>query len=231
MQNKLLSFLILAVLVFFTGCATTKISLKPEFWQTKDARIGVAVTKAPRGKTYKSGSQGLLDIVVNNALAGSLESSLQKADAANFAKSSDELIRKLAQKGISAKKIDEPIDLSDFAKFKSKGPGEFSHYDFRHLAQEHKIDQLVLFSIDRMGTVRSYYGMLPLGAPKPFCEATGRLINLENNEIMWLYTMGNAESIVPVEGPWDQAPRFPNVNMALQKAIDSAAQKLVNKFE
>ena len=124
----------------------------------------------------------------------------------------------------------DPIDQTKLEKYKTDAAGKFTKVDFKPIAAKYGINQLVLLTIDRIGTIRPYYGFIPLGSPAGLCQANGQLINLGNNELLWLYTMSDKESQIPVDGEWNQSPDYPNVDKAVQKAIKNAITVIRNDF-
>ncbi len=61
--------------------------------------------------------------------------------------------------------IEEPIDTESSRKF-TEGSGDgVALRDYRPLARKYKADKLLLVSATSLGTVRSYYGFLPLTPP------------------------------------------------------------------
>jgi hypothetical protein len=108
--------------------------------------------------------------------------------------------------------------------------GEFFDKDLRTLAEKESIDLLLLLSVNRFGTIRSYYGFVPLGSPQGLCQDSGRLIDLRTNQLMWRTTAAEKDSMVPAAGAWDQPPDYPNLTAAIQNAIANAQSFLFNDF-
>ena len=219
----------LVLILSLSGCETTpkKIPLDPSFSKSKEVRIGVALVKYPVGGFYKSGPQGLLDLLINTSLAGGLDAYLQKINPNEFDEVQNDYVKKLQDHGFSVKRIDDRIDLEQFPKSKAN---DLFEYDLRSLSSKYDIDFLLLVTVQRFGTLRPYYGFIPTGDPKGLFQAAGQLINLKNNELEWQVFMGENNSIMAVDGQWEQPPDYPNVTSAIQRAEKNAEFFLETQF-
>jgi hypothetical protein len=88
---------------------------------------------------------------------------------------------------------------------------------------------LILFDIKKYGTLRDYYGFIPLGDPLGLFMVNGMLINLEDNEYFWLVKMEEEESTQPVKGEWDEEPDYPNLTQAINRAM-MYSQEFLEKY-
>jgi len=208
----------LVAAALLSGCAPARVAVKPEFWQKRDVKIGVALAPTPQAAAHKAGAQGLLDMAINAGMAGDLTTSLGKFDASAFASVREEFLAELGQRGMSAKPIAEPIALDTLPDAKVEAEG-WHKKDFGPLGQKEGVDLVVLLSVRRLGTLRSYYGFIPLGAPKGFFEVEGVMVEAKTNKILWNVRSEEPVSMVEVADPWDQAPDFPNVSAALATAL------------
>ncbi len=102
--------------------------------------------------------------------------------------------------------------------------------DVRALAQREDLDVLLLVSVRRFGTIRPYYGFIPLGAPKGFFEVVGQMVDLKTNQLLWQTVIKEADAQVAVAEPWDQPPEFPNVDAAILQAIENGKAFLLKEF-
>jgi hypothetical protein len=224
-----LILLLFAVLVI--GCGASNIALKPDFWQSTNQTVGVAIVKPPIPAAHRAGAQGLLDMAITSAMAGSLESHLQKMDLNAFSEIADTFATKLISRGIKAKRIADPIDLLTLPNYAASGSsGKVAEKDFRQLSKQEGIDMLILLSIERCGTLRSYYGFIALGSPKAFCLTKGQMVNLSSNTLEWSDEMEEDKATVEVLDEWDQSPDFPNVTKAFQSALQQGKRSLEAQF-
>jgi len=202
--------------------------LKPTFWQETEAKIGIAVAAFPPALLHKQGSQGLLDMAITEAVSGDLKTYLKQLDLSDFT-DVDGFIQEFEEKGFVTKKITQQINSELFPEYTAPSSGKYSKIDFRGLAAKEDIDLLLLLSVERVGTIRSYYGFIPLSKPKAFCHAKGQLVELKSNQIIWMYNMNEAESTIEVIGEWDMPPDYPDLSKAMKRALANAKEILADK--
>lgn len=84
-KNIQIIFVLLAAFII-TGCVTNRpnIANDQSVYTQSSKRIGVAQTITPVPYTHKAGAQGLLDIAINNAVAGGLSEHLQTVNLDNL---------------------------------------------------------------------------------------------------------------------------------------------------
>ena len=219
------------------GCVgmLPKVDVDPAFWSNKDQVIGVAVAKLPVPKTTKAGSQGLLDIAINDANSSDLDKHLASLDIGGIDQTVDKFIEYLNGKNIQAKKIDEKIDLETLPELadtseESNGKTKFhAARDFRALKEKYNVDKLLLINVGRVGTWRTYYGFIPTSDPVGSSYISGQIINLSNNELEWSQF---ANQNVPNSEPeWDVPPNFPGLTKATMSAYEQTQQMLLNTFK
>jgi hypothetical protein len=220
-----------AVLIMgLVGCAPARMSLKPSFWKETQHKVGVATLAAPKLAAYRTGGQGLLDMAINSAMAGSLEAHLQSMDANKFATVADQYVEKLNERGLNARRLSQTVNPLVLQPFASESSGDFAERDMRPLAGKEDIDMLILLSLQQCGTTRNYYGFIPLGPPQALCVSKGEMIDLKTNQIAWRAYPELNDTILPVEGEWDQAPDYRNVTRAVDKAMSQAQVFLLEEF-
>jgi hypothetical protein len=56
------------------------------------------------------------------------------------------------------------------------------------------------------------------------------MLETKSNQILWQVTSEEVASTVEVADPWDQAPDFPNVTSALQKAVENGKGYLRTEY-
>jgi hypothetical protein len=104
----------------------------------------------------------------------------------------------------------------------------FATRDFTSLKAKYGIDQLVVLEVQAAGTIRSYYGFIPTGAPQGYFSCRGSLIDLSNNKLLW--TAVGVQS-VPIDTPWDQpSESYPNVTTAFYRALEGAKTMMVENL-
>ena len=235
-MKHLLKLVVLSVsLALLSGCVTItpNFSATQEFWGDKDGKVvGVAIAKTPIPAAYKQGNQGLLDVAINSAMATDLEAHLVKLEVLRIDKLADEVSMYLRNKGFLVKRIKSPIDASALKAFEKgeNAPANayFPKLDYRPLKAEVGIDKLVVLSLNQLGTIRSYYGFVPLNAPSGISSVSGQAINLSSNRLEWNHAV---TQVVPnTEGEWDVPPDYPSLTKAVYTAYDRSRTMLYQQF-
>jgi hypothetical protein len=223
-MKKLLALVPLALAL--VGCSQPNVPLKQSFWKNHQQHVAVTTNKVPKAGLYKEGAQGLLDMAINDADSTGFRHYLESYKLNNL---SSELrtnfVKGLKKHNIKAKRVaridTEKLDDSGLNKT------QYAIKDYRPLAIKIGPEKLLIVSINAAGATRKYYGFIPLGAPKAFCNLEGHLVNLNNDKILWRYT---AKVYVPIQGNWDQPPRYPNFTAALNQAVELAKQEVTDNF-
>jgi len=211
--------------VLASACVPRRVPLDPEFLKNPSHKVGVALTEHPVLAAHRVGAQGLLDMAVNAAVDGNLESHLKTIDTSKLHGLVDEYVGRLTQRGLQARRL----DTQRLQRFKTLGHDQPSASEMKALAQEENVDSVLLITT-LCGTIRPYYGFIPLKAPSAYCALTGRLIDLTSKRVEWVGVLHGEEASVPVKGEWDQAPDFPNLTAAVHKAIAQAHDYLLADF-
>lgn len=219
MKRVVLSLLLVSMAVL-TGCATQgPVALDKSYWVNKPESVGVIIAKTPPVGSHKRGAQGLLDMAINNAMAGGIDKHLNSLKLDEFREAGHVIANHFSSQGVPAKFIEEEIDLSTVSKVK-KAPTGTAPLDFASLKSKYGVDQLVVLEVLAAGTIRSYYGFIPLTAPQGYFMCKGTLVNLQDNKILWL---GTGTKEVVVDEPWDQeATAYPHVTGAFYQAMEGA---------
>ncbi len=182
----------IAILIYLiSGCATN-VPLNPMFLEEENKVVGIALVDFPSVAAHKYGDGGVLDILVNEALAIPLQQYLNQYDISTFAEVQDKMQIKLETMNMDVIKINELINVRELPEIEGSNDTDYSS-----LKEQYNIDYLLLISIHRIGTIRKYaLGVMPQGSPDAICQANGQLINLDTNEVYWKYNMGEGESVV-----------------------------------
>jgi hypothetical protein len=225
-MRRIIAALMLLSTLVFAGCATVQgpIHLDQSYWSHKPQSLGVVIVKLPKPGTMKVGAQGLLDVAINGAMADSLTKHLNSLSMDDFREAGQVITAHFARHGVPAKFIQEELDVSSLPKVKKTENG-FARIDYTGLKEKYGVEQLVVLQVNAAGTIRSYYGFIPLGAPQGYFSCTGSLVDLTNNKLLW--TAGGVQQI-PIEEPWDQASdSYPHVTSAFYRALETAKTTMV----
>lgn len=171
------------------------------------------------------GAQGLLDYAINQSNAKSLISYLETMEIPRLKAVANEFAEQLQARGFKVKVLETPLDLEKMAKFSGGGSKEISYAakDFRKL-QTDDMSRLIVISVARVGTTRTYHAFIPMGPPQADIAITGQMVNLETNQILWHQV---TERVLGIPEPWDQSPSFDNVG----KSVMANAEQGIEDFE
>src|SRR5512133_3110232 len=231
-QRRRIAFAALGAALITSACAPSRLTVKPEFWQDRQARIGVVLTRHPDAGAHKVGAQGLLDMAINAGMAADLKSHLQKVDVGEFDGIRERFAQELGSRGMNAVALPGYLDPSTYPERGEDAPQIENAYD-RNLAAlraEQKLDAVVLLQVRRYGTIRSYYGFIPLGAPQGFFEVKGQMVDLKTGALLWQTQIPENQATVPASGEWDQPPDYPNLTAALRAAMANGSEFLRKEF-
>ncbi|MDB5984374.1 MAG: hypothetical protein JWQ69_5389, partial [Pseudomonas sp.] len=115
-STSLLASLLLLTSIL-TGCAAVvqkPIPLDQTFWSAKEQTIGVAITKLPPPELVLTGTQGLLDVLVNKGVNSSLSQQVSQWELKDFDSLPDEIVAKLVAKGYKAKRVPGSLDMAAY---------------------------------------------------------------------------------------------------------------------
>lgn len=227
-RNVWVAILILLV-AMASGCASMgPVSLQSNFWQDKQARIGVVVLDQPVPKAYRSGGQGVLDQGINEVANHTLDTYLSTLRVADYERFCNEFIEGIVNKGINVQRIGIPLIANELEEFTDGSlDGSCDTKDYRAYIQKAGVDKLIIISMPIIGTTRPYYGFIPLGPPKGFCMLGGKMIEAKTNKILW---QNYITSIVPPSSNWDTPPNFPEITEKVLEAYNMSQQRVRNSF-
>jgi len=219
---------VLVSVALLSGCATgyKPIQLDASFWQDRQSVIGVVTEKIPDPAAQMTGGQGLIDVAINQGNAGPMVDQLKRLDVKRAAAISENLAKGLSGRGIKVNKL-ATIDVTKYPEFKPEVNRElYASRNFQELKGQ-GIDRLLLVSVVNIGTVRPYYGFIPMGPPRAAFTVKGQLVDLKDNKLLW-YNTHSATAVIAE--PWDQAPDFPNISAAVLKNLSDGAALFERSF-
>ncbi len=224
-QTILLIFLSTLIL---GGCVSIQkpVSLDTSNWGKNDTKIAILVNRLPTGYTYKAGSQGLLDIAINNATASDLTKHLESLDFSEFYVIRKEINDILSQKGVNTNLLDANYYLPELSKFDKEG--NYATLDYSSLKSSLGVDQLLIIDVYQLGTTRNYYGFIPISAPMAIFSGTGQLINLSNNKILWHHKVSITNA---VNGNWDEPTTYPGLTNAIYQTLNQGKSQLITPLK
>ncbi|MBI5523065.1 MAG: hypothetical protein HY910_10580 [Desulfarculus sp.] len=201
--------------------------LQDNFWQDRQAKIGVLVMNPAAPRAMRTGDQRLLDLAINELANNSLESHLTKLRVDDHEKFCTDFIEGLVSKGMNVQRVSLPLDVNSLSEFEAPLDGSCETKDYRPYIQEAGVDKLIILSLPAMGTTRPYYGFVPLGPPKAICMFGGKMIEAKTNKLLWSYFY---TSILAIPGNWDNPPQFPEVTARVFEAVNISRESVKKSF-
>jgi len=212
------------------SCAS-RIPVSQNFWQHRNAKVAVAVSTATnQGYFYKEGNQGLLDIAINSAVTNGPNKALKNVKPDSFRQIKGQFAAELKKRGINAVEVKDDLKIKDFPKLQGGAPGDPGK-DYSRVLDAYQADYLVVLNLNGYGSIRQYYGFLPLNSPSGYANATGFMVKRGESKPLWYTGIGlQNRSMAPVRGPWDQGPEFKNLIEATHQAISNSRTNLAGDF-
>ena len=198
--------------------------VQKEFWQAKDARIGVGMTETPSVGAYTQVYDSTVqswqiqdwDMKMPKELIEKANADAAPMAAVLFGSMRKKLVRRLQELGFT-----NVVEIPDVVP---------APKDYRPLKEKYSVDMLVLLTIDGWGTLRSVPQNLP---EEPafiyaFMYATTRIIRLDDNHLFGTYHLPYAHtSDYLIIG---KAPNFVELAPSLNKVISLEGSKIVAHF-
>lgn len=226
-MKKILSrvFTCSALFLLLSACATSpNVKLDPDFWQQTQS-VKVSNDHIDHAGLYHMGSQGLLDVAISDIATDTFSKYLKTYSLKKLYSIRPEFVRRLKNHHLRTEAF-PTIDVDKLPWTNLKGE-QFSNRNFSEFSAKIGKSKLMVVSVNMVGAMRSYYGFIPLGAPKAVCILEGRLLNAKTNRILWRYT---SKVVIPVNGKWDQPPHYPNFTHSLDRAIQLSRTQLIDNF-
>lgn len=214
-----------------TGCASLKpMDLQPEFWQqANNKKVAVVVFELPKPGNAKVGSQGLLDLAINAAVSNKFDSFMSNLQFEPYSVLAEDIEKEFDQRGFDATiiKVDaKTLPVLEKTPEQKKNPAIFRE-NLAAVPEFKDKDFVFMISSTQVGTVRSYYSVVPTSAPQGIYNGMARLVEVKTNEIKWWKPIN---IVKPVNGEWDQPPSYPNVTQAVDQAIEASKKEYKNQF-
>ncbi|MDH5424326.1 MAG: hypothetical protein OEY29_04970 [Gammaproteobacteria bacterium] len=217
----------LFIIFTLSGCGATTpaISVKPS-WDNNTRIVGIISTNIPPASAYKNDKYNQLSPSVNSQ-PNDLEQHLQNLQPPDITSITDKISRYLKSKGMHVKRLSSHQVLQQLRKMDAKA-GNGSKADYRPLKLIHGIDKLIVIRVEHIGSIRPYYGFVPLAEPKGFSHLSGYMINLDNNQHEWKHSVMQQVECTPAAA--DPAAEFAGLKKAVHMAFDQSKNSLFEHF-
>lgn len=169
---------------------------------------------------YKEGQQGVLDFLISSAVTEEVTENIKKINV-------NEIIEQHYFKPFesafltkSFKVVKACEKLKKNALVKHDGDqGKCAEFNFKNLKTSYNTDYALVLEPKLFGTMRKYYGFIPLGSPKGYADFKVYLVRLEDNAVLGYY---NAEAKIEVKGDWDTPPHYAELVKSVKTALATA---------
>lgn len=202
--------------VFFLGLLSgcdPNIPLNNSFWKDHKQKVMVALVQPAKPGFATSGDQGLFDIIVNNITNHTIANYLASINVDWYRGYQADFVHRLSERHIKA---------LAYRPYLSSSITNYSVY-----SKTISGNKLLVINLISLGVTRNFIAIIPTNLPQVFCVLSGQLIDLKTKAILWRYT---SQSILDIPRPWHQPPNYPNVTIALKKAVRLSTQDLLNNF-
>lgn len=212
---------IAAGFMLLQACSTVPTANQKQVWAQAGKSVAIVVEPLPNTSAYKAGNQGLLDLAINSAVSGKLDSAVKAFKPNGFDTLASEFEKNLIARGLKAAIVQEDIEaLPKFTKPADQPRGVQSFKQKIAASTTLSAHDYVLFvDTQQVGTIRSYYSVVPTSPPSGHYVGKGYLIDTRTNEIKWTQTITTNQAAV---GKWDVPPNYTAVMQAIQGAVNQA---------
>ncbi len=228
MKNIRLFAAILSLAVL-SGCASRIVEMPDNYWEKESVEtVVVAFVKPPQMSASRYGAQGLLDVVINEAITDSVENHIETLNYEKLEGHQPRIAEILKAKGakdvIILNKYFDVSDANELPEADQKD-GHFN-YDLSKLREKHSASHMLVIQVRNAGTVRNYYGFIPLGDPRGYVDGEVTLVRLSDNKIQ----MRNpvlVEIEIPDDVDWDDEENgYPAITKVVHSALDQAGHQV-----
>jgi len=221
--KKIALFTVLSgLLVSATGCSN---NIKPpsSFVQDGGKIALIWSSQLEHGVHRKEGAQGLIDVMVNEALKGGLPDHVEKIKVAPLAEHYylDPYGKKLHSEGFEVNVLKLPIEKAKLRQgnYKQNKKNKKSQFDLIPFGKQHNVKYALHLDISSFGSVQDYFGFIPTGGPKGNTQIKLTLIDTEDNSIIARF---NADITENPDGNWDTPPTYSVMTEAILGSFEKA---------
>ena len=184
------------------------------------------------------GTQGLLDIAINAAMAADLKDALEKINVDAlvekhffkvFTPAFDEVGFVIKNDPVAYclelnKNCTNQVGLLDTELLGAYEFPQFRNiYDFKSLINKLDVDYLLVVAVELVGTGRSYFSMVPTSPPKGVAVVFSYLIERKTGSVISQHLASVTEDS---KGEWDQPPEYDNLMQAARDSLEIAMDEI-----
>lgn len=220
---------LLGLVVLLAGCAAPQqsfVNLPDDYFSSGKGSIGVVSTSVPAPDTYFPGANCLLCYATASVANNSMTSAVRQWSTDDLKNLKEEVAALLRAQGQTVVVINEPIKVADLPARNTPEAGS-ALKDFTTVKAPTKLDRLMVIEYRSLGAVRNYSAYIPTGAPRATFEAHAYIVDLNTHKFE-LYDMISRDQ--PVQGEWDESPKFPGLTNAYFTAIEEGKDAIKRPF-
>ncbi|MFN3015419.1 cytidine deaminase [Vibrio coralliilyticus] len=215
--------------LFLSGCVSQKaMDIPVNFWETGgEKNIAIAFVQPPEMNAHRMGGQGLLDMAINEIVTDSVESHIHTLSHDKFELSKSAIAQQIERRGGRSEVLPEYYKASDATKLpKAQQKDGFFGYDLTELQEQYSASHLLVIQVLASGTIRDYYGFIPLSQPRGYVYAQVKLVDLSNNKIVMDHQI-NEQVALPENVDWDDPDNgYPEITKVVHLALEQAGKRL-----
>lgn len=221
LKVELMKFLLkkiphLSLLFLFIGCSAQRENrtILASRIQNKNVIMTHALKK-DEAEFYKEGQQGLIDILISDAITDSISQGIKNTKATPLIEEHyySPFKSALESRSVRTTRLSVPLKI-DHLKHHSKNDSKYALYDFTHL--RNKGNYALVLTVSNFGVYRTYYGFIPTSSPYGYADLDISLVNLQDNSLEAYY---KADIKVPVIGEWDSPPQYTQLKQSIKNAL------------
>jgi hypothetical protein len=228
-MKQLSRLVLVAIIVFVSGCAVTPqtpLALNKQVIQSKNDRIGIAMTALPKIDTHFPGANCLLCLLAANAANKTLTEHTHSLPYDTLPELPKEVASLLEKQGADVYLIEDELKLDDLNSSNSEGEN-VAVKDFSPFKEKYNIAKLLVIDIKQLGFVRTYSSYFPTSDPKGTIQGNGYIVDLTSNKYDWYLPVTVTKS---AENNWDEPSDFPDLTNAYFQTIEIGKDKFLKPF-
>lgn len=212
-----------------SGCVSQKaMDIPANFWETGgEKNIAIAFVQPPEMYAHRMGGEGLLDLAINEIVTDSVETHIQTLTHDKFELSKSAIVQLIEKRGGSSEVLPEYYKATDANKLPDEQHKDgYFNYDLTGLKEQYSASHLLVVQVLASGTIRDYYGFIPLSEPRGYVYAHVTLVDLLDNKIVMEHQI-NEQVLLPEDVEWDDPDNgFPEITKVVHLALEKAAKRI-----
>jgi len=223
--------LICFFMISLSSCAnhTNQFLSQLPLWNDKSQKIGVIIGNTSAPSAYKDGHINFAGNKPNDHDSLQLNKHLKTLNIANLTDVALDITQQLKNKGLDVKFLPEKMSLKSLRKSDMKSSIQaLVNFDHKTLKSRHNIDKLVVIDLVRIGTIRNYYGFVPVNEAHGLSHLDAYVINLNKRQLEWKKSV--IKKIKTTTTTPNANLQFDGITKAVLLAFDQSKHSLISHF-